>query len=90
MYVLVYVLRAVNSTDSLGQLPKNMPGPRKTAPARGWKGESGKAFLQLLLVFMRGVCAYAHYVLEQELVVAQVLTQFLVVVLKAYAREFTV
>ena len=33
MYVLVYVLRAVSSTDSLGQLPKNMPGPRKAAPA---------------------------------------------------------
>ncbi len=70
---------------------KEYAGAAKSGPGRRMERKVGKRLIpRSLLVFMRRVSAYAHYVLEQNLVVAQILSQFFVVVLKAYARELAV
>ena len=50
---------------------KEYAGAARSSPGRRMERKVRQRFVQrLLLVFMRGVGTYAHYVLEQELVVA--------------------
>ena len=86
----VSAARSVSQANT-STFAKQYAGAAKNGPGRRMERKVRKRFiLRLLLVFMRRVSAYAHYVLEQNLVVAQILSQFLVVVLKAYARELAV